>query len=215
MLLVSLFMACGNDMGYVEGPRCEEEEFAVEAGQETLLGFTPQDAADQMPLSNTVGLEWEDGRVDCLHYSLQLDPNSARDVESTYVPPDGDGPVPMIDIQCTDYVAIDGTLTFSTPDGAISEEIAITMSYQVDEASGEAIGSVYEELPVLSGSFQAENADSSSKYFISGSIASGQFSGSLIMQTSGEDGDVAWAENAFLADWGHVDAPQECLENNE
>ena len=53
MLLVSLFMVygCGNDMGKFEGPRCEEEEFAVESGEETLLGFTPQDAADQMPLS--------------------------------------------------------------------------------------------------------------------------------------------------------------------
>ena len=215
MLIVSLFMACGNDMGYVEGPRCEDEEFAVEASAETLLGFTPQEAADQMPLSDTAGLEWEDGMVDCLQYSLQLDPDSGRDVESTYVPPEGDGPVPMIDIQCTDYVAIDGTLTFSTPDGAISEEVAITMSYQIDEDSGEATGSFYEELPVLSGSFQPSNADSSSKYFISGSIANGQFSGSLIMQTSGENGDVAWAENAFLADWGHVDAPGECLDGNE
>ena len=61
-------------MGKFEGPRCEEEEFAVESSEETLLGFTPQDAADQMPLSNTVGLEWEDGTVDCLHYSLQLIP---------------------------------------------------------------------------------------------------------------------------------------------
>ena len=35
------------------------------------------------------------------------------------------------------------------------------------------------------------------------------------MQTSGEDGDIAWAENAFLADWGHVDAPEECSDGNE
>ena len=40
--------------GSLKGPRCEEEEFAVESSEETLLGFTPQDAADQMPLSNTV-----------------------------------------------------------------------------------------------------------------------------------------------------------------
>ena len=215
MLLVSLFMACGNDMGKFEGPRCEEEEFAVESSEETLLGFTPQDAADQMPLSNTVGLEWEDGTVDCLHYSLQLDPDSGRDVESTYVPASGIGAVPAIDLECNDYVALDGTLSVSTPDGEISEEIAITMIYNIDVESGEATGSFYDELPVLSGSFQAENADASSKYFISGSIVSGQFSGSLIMQTSGEDGDIAWAENAFLADWGHVDAPQECLDDNE
>ena len=89
MLIVSLLMACGNDMGYVEGPGCEEEEIAVAANEETSLGFTPQAAADETPLSNTVGLEWEDGTVDCLHYSLQLDPDSGRDVESTYVPPQG------------------------------------------------------------------------------------------------------------------------------
>ena len=135
--------------------------------------------------------------MDCLHYSLQLDPNSGRDVESTYVPASGIGAVPAIDLECNDYVALDGTLSVSTPDGEISEEIAITMTYNIDVESGEATGSFYEELPVLSGSFQAENADSSSKYFISGSIVSGQFSGSLIMQTSGEDGDIAWAENAF------------------
>ena len=215
MLIVSLFMACGNDMGYVEGPRCEEEEFAVEASEETLLGFTPQDAADQIPLSNTVGLEWEDGSVDCLQYSLQLDPNSGRDVESTHVPPEGNGPVPAIDIQCTDYVAIDGTITLSTFDGAISEAIAITMSYQIDEDSGEATGSFHEELSALSGTFQPSNADSSSKFFISGSIVNGSFQGSLIMQTSGEDGNMAWAENTFLADWGHVEVAEECQEGNE
>ena len=168
-----------------------------------------------MPLSNTVGLEWENGTVDCLQYSLQLNPDSGRDVESTYVPPEGNGPVPAIDIQCTDHVAIDGTLSISTPNGEISEEIAITMTYNVDVDSGEATGSFYDELPGLSGTFQPSNADASSKYFISGSIASGQFSGSLIMQTSGEDGDMAWAENEFLADWGHVDASGECLEDNE
>lgn len=215
MFLVSLLMACGNDMGYVEGPGCEEEGIAVAANEETSLGFTPQVAADEMPLSNTVGLEWEDGTVDCLHYSLQLDPDSGRDVESTYVPPQGNGPVPSIHIECNDYVVIDGTLSVGTPDGEINEEIGITMAYRIDEESGEATGSFNQEIAGLSGSFQPSNADASSKYFISGSIASGQFLGSLIMQTSGEDGEIAWAERSFLADWGHVDAPQECLENNE
>ena len=215
MLLVSLLMACGNGMGKFEGARCEEEEFAVEANEETSFGFTPQSAADDMPLSSTVGLEWEDGTVDCLHYSLQLDPDSGRDVESTYVPASGIGASPAIDLECNDYVAINGTLSVSTPNEGISEEIAITMTYGIDIESGEVVGSFYEELPGLSGSFQPSNADSDSKYFISGSITDGQFSGSLTMQNLGGDGDIVLGTNSFLADWGHVDAPQECLENNE
>ena len=208
-------MACGNDMGYVQGPSCDEEETSVAANEETLLGFTPQEAADQMPLSNTVGLEWEDGTIDCLHYSLQLDPDSGRNVDSIYVEPQGLGAVPAIDIQCTDYVAIDGTLSIGTPNGEINEEITITMVYQMDEESGEANGGFDEEVAALSGSFQPSDADSSSRYFIRGSIVHGQLNGSLTMQTTGENGEMAWAENSFLADWGHVDVPQECMEDNE
>ena len=215
MLIVSLLMACGNDMGYVQGHSCDEEETAVAANEETLLGFTPQDAADQMPLSNTVGLVWEEGAIDCLHYSLQLDPDSARNVDSIYVDPQGLGAVPAIDIQCNDFVAIDGTLSMGTPNGEINEEIPITMVYQMDEESGETNGNFYEEVTTLSGSFQPSDADSSSRYFISGSIVNGHLNGSLTMQTYGEDAEMAWAENSFLADWGHVDAPQECLEENE
>ena len=74
--------------------------------------------------------------MDCLHYSLQLDLDSGRDVESTYVPASGNGPVPAIDLECNDYVTLDGTLSVSTSDGEISEEIAITMTYNIDVESG-------------------------------------------------------------------------------
>ena len=54
---------------------------------------------------------------------------------------------------------------FDTRWGDQRRDMQITMSYQLDEASGEAIGSVYEELSVLGGSFQAENADSKFEVF--------------------------------------------------
>ena len=140
MLIALLLMACGNDMGFVQVPGCVEEESSVAANEETFLGFTPEEAANEMPLSNTVGLEWEDGTIDCLHYSLQLDPDSGRDVDSTYAELDSEGSVATIYIECTDFVAIDGTLSMSTPDGEINEEIAIKMVYQMDGNSGDFDG---------------------------------------------------------------------------
>ena len=214
-ILPLLVAACGNDMGYVQVPGCLEESSPVNFDEPTSLGFTPQEASEQMPLSNTVGLQWEDGTMDCLHYSLQLDPTSGRNIDSSPDEVDPDGAVATIFIECNDYVAIDGMLSIGTADGQINEEISITLVYEMDSESGESTSSFQVEVDSLNGSFQPENSDPSSEYQFYGSIVDGQLQGSLTMQTSGSDGNEVWAENSFLAEWGQVDAPQECVESNE
>ena len=222
MILFTLIglMACNNtdkdnDDYPSQMPSCDEVETPVGATEETAMGFTPQDAADDMPISHTVGIEWEDGSLDCLHYSLQLDPASARNVASTPAPIEGNGPVPAIDVECNDYVAIDGSLSMSTPAGEIDEEIAFTLIYVQDSISGE-ISSGFSVYPSsLNGSYAPSNADSSSEYQFDVNVENGIISGELSMMNTSVDGDIALAEKFILAEWGHVEPPAECAENNE
>ena len=217
MLFLSIlnFFACDLTAGEMAMPACEEVESPVSANEETLLGFTPQEVVDAVPLSNTVGLEWEDGSIDCLHYTLQLDAASARDVDVSYAELDSDGPIASIHIECNDYVAIDGIVSVATPDGEINEEFSMTMVYTLDSMSGEVVSGFMAKTTSLSGTYVPSDSDSSSEYHFDGQMTDGLFSGSLVMQTSGTDGDIAWAENTYIAEWGLIDPPADCLDGNE
>jgi hypothetical protein len=212
--LIYLF-ACDTKSNDSSFPSCDEVESPVSADEETLLGFTPQEVANELPISSTTGLEWEDGSTDCLHYSIQLDADTARNVDVEYAELDTNGPIATIAIECNDYVAIDGLLLMSTPDGEINEEQALTMIYTLDEGTGEIFSSFTIITNTLSGTLDLSNVDESAEFLINGGVSNGQFSGSLTMQTSGTDGEIAWAENTYLAQWGNVDAPADCQNDNE
>ena len=215
MIVLLSFLACGSDAEKSNFPSCDEVETPIGAEEQTSLGFTPQEKANEQPLSHTVGLEWEDGTVDCLHYTLQLDPETARDVASTPAPIEGSGPVPAIDPECSDYVAIDGYLSMGTPDGEIDEEISITVIYEIDSETGEVAARFTVHQSELNGSYDPSAGDETAKYIINGSIENGHLSGELIIQTTSTNGELALAENTYLAEWGQVDPPAECAEDNE
>ena len=217
MILLTLFnlLACGTDKNQTSFPSCDEVETPVAAEEQTSLGFTPQEKANEQPLSHTVGIEWENGEVDCLHYTLQLDPDTARDVISTPAPIEGSGPVPAIDPECNDYVAIDGLLGMRTPAGEIDEENSITVIYEVDSDSGAVTASFSLQKNDLNGSYDPSAEDESAKFIINGSIENGHLSGELIIQTTSVDNEIALAMNTYLAEWGQIDPPLACAEDNE
>jgi len=220
MIFITLlnFLACGDKTTEANNfPSCDEVETAVPSDSTTSLGFTPAEVAMSMPLSSTVGLEWADGTVDCLHYSLQLDQDSARDVASTPAEFQGTGPVPTIAVECNDYVAIDGTLMMSTPGGEISQEIDITMIYQQDLGSDEVTAGFGMQSIVLEGTYDPSNGQDDVEYLISVDLNDGLFTGALYMQTTDmmEGGDLAMVMNEMFVEWGTVDAPESCMENNE
>ena len=217
MLFTSLLflIACDTKANDGSFPSCDEVESPIASDEESLLGFTPQEVADELPISTTVGLIWENGNSECLHYSIQLDPETARNVDVEHAELDGNGPVATIYIECNDYVAIDGQLSMSTPDGEINEELPLTMIYTLDETTGEISSNFSISIDSLSGNLEVENVDDSTQFLINGAMNNGEFSGSLVMQTFGTDGDVAWAENTYLAEWGSVETPADCTNDNE
>ena len=217
MILLTLFnlLACGTDKENNSFPSCDEVETPVAAEDQTSLGFTPQEKSNEQPLSHTVGIEWEDGTVDCLHYTLQLDPDTARDVASTPAPIEGSGPVPAIDPECHDYVAIDGYLGMSTPNGEIDKELTITVIEKPNGENGEVQAYFSIQQSELNGSYNPGAGDVSAKYIINGSIENGIFNGELLLQTTSVNDGIALAMNASLAEMGLVDPPSECAEDNE
>ena len=217
MLFTSLIFlfACDTKANDGSFPSCDEVESPIAADEESLLGFTPQEAANNLPISSTTGLEWEDGNSECLHYSIQLDPETARNVDVEHAELDSNGPVATIYIECNDYVAIDGQLSMSTPDGEIDEELPLTMIYTLDQSTGEILSSFTISIDALGGSLELDNVDDSSQFLINGELNNGEFSGSLVMQTSGTDGDFAWAENTYIAQWGDFEIPANCMNDNE
>jgi len=221
MILLTLMnlLACGTDKETNTEPStfpsCDEVETPVAAEDQTSLGFTPQEKADEQPWSHTVGIEWEDGTVDCLHYTLQLDPETARDVASTPAPIEGSGAVPAIDPECHDYVVIDGSLGMSTPNGEIDEELSISVIYTPYGENGEVEANFTLQQSELNGSYNPGADDESAKYIINGSIENGIFSGELLLQTTSVNNGIALAMNNALAEIGLIDPPSECAEDNE
>ncbi len=221
MLMLTLLglVACGEDEKEeneeneeneeIAYPYCEETETPHAADEETLFGFKMEDFIASMPISNTVGFEWLDGSFSCLTGTVSFDSTTVRSVPSTAVYPESDEPTPSIGIACDDYVAIDGTISFSTDDDQISEEHSVTFKFSEYEISEPLIARYSLEVSALSGSLDPSNGDASARFFIEGKISSAEFVGSLSMQTSGEDGEVAWAQNEEIGTWGEP-APEGC-----
>ena len=73
------------------------------------------------------------------------------------------------------------------------------------------------QIIVRGGTYDPSNGQSDVEYLISGTLNDGLFTGALYMQNTdtNEGGDLAIVMNEMFAEWGTVEAPESCMENNE
>jgi hypothetical protein len=146
-----------------------------------------------------VPLVYEEGGETQL--SLSFTATEARWVDLEQPEP-GRGPAPAIYLYCDDYLAISGTLSFRTADGAFDAGLALTLSAGADGA--------------LEGGGRFPTADLGGSFDWSAFGAEGELveaelslafdqlstSGGIGAFTSGDDGSVAWAGQTAIGRWG-------------
>ena len=109
------FVGCTSEYGY-----CDVIEIPVDAEQETLLGYTSQELFSFVPTAGTHGFEWKDDSKACLNYTIELDLDTAIEVNQT--PVEGKTSigyqffrkaVDPVDVEpdCLQYVFISGMMT--------------------------------------------------------------------------------------------------------
>ena len=194
-------------------PYCEEVETFLTQDELSPLGISIDDFMDNVALNYTKTIIWEDGVEMCLSGSIGPDMSTIRFVESTEVYPEAPAgvDVPAIAVYCPDYLAVDGYINLLTPDGMLDEEyfVSFVISEETlwdDEAPINATYSF--EVEEFTGHFTPEGAFDS--ITVSGEVGT-VFTGRLNMMTSGTDGEIAWAGNETLAEWGE-DAASDCPE---
>ena len=131
------FVGCTSEYGY-----CDVTETSLNPEQETLLGYTSQELFSFVATTGTHGLEWEDDSKTCLNYTIELDLDSAIEVDQ--IPVEGKAsfgsnflavdPVD-VDPDCRQYVSMSGIMTIATTNGDFDEEMPVDVESYVYETA--------------------------------------------------------------------------------
>lgn len=137
-MLFLLLTACGVTVR----PSCETVASTPLAHDEAALGVVPDDvAAFAQDLSApTYAGTYEDGTPVDVAMAFEVDPGSARLVEQQETSIETRNgqlfgrSVLLIAVSCDDYVAMDGTLAVTTPDGAVDVDEPVSVDVSADLA---------------------------------------------------------------------------------
>ena len=135
----------GNASG--EGTGCQVvEETPLDLDGTTPTGASVADAAAILEAEHAATLTWNDGTTTALTVTI-TDVSNPRfeDHEAVW----GSGPIPSIDLECSDQLVFDIQLSIVTADGQLSESLAHTAA-QVDGATSP---SIFVDLSSVTGSF--------------------------------------------------------------
>ncbi len=189
----------GGQFGEEAGAQCVIDTETELANDETSpLGFTPQDMLDVLPANEVGTLVWTVG--DNTEYTLTVTPSGAARYTELILETTGSGGIEPA-MGCEPYVAVDATVTLSTADGLLDE----TWTGEVRQGSFGA--SFTGDLDAVSGTLDLWSfVDDPTQYddirgWIDISFDSAGSHGQIHGQASGEDGDVAFAENVDIGSW--------------
>ena len=191
-------------------PYCENVETALTQDEVSPIGISMDDFLNGIALNYTKTLVWEDGTESCLSGAIEPDTSTIRFVESTEVYPEAPPgvAVPMIAVDCPDYVAFDGYLDLVTPDGTLDEELYVTFVISEDTLLDESapINATYStEIDGFNGSFEPDGDFDA--ITVSGEVGS-VYSGEISTMTTESDGNVVLAMLEVLAEWGGDPDPE-------
>jgi len=211
--LGSLLVACDPDGGGGgltsggEGLHCDEVATEVPFDQDAGLGFSPDALIAGVPVTEDATLQWVGGGTTALSIGWQAG-SVARFVDSEAAQ-DDTGMQTMMWIECDDRVEVEGTLTFSTADGAFAETLPVVVSGTPEAPT------LYVDLDLaaLVGSFDIAPFVTTAGYdevraWLSMGWQGGVSHGDISGQASGQDANctgpdcTAWAEQVSVASWG-------------
>ena len=119
-------------------PYCEDTETPITIDEVTAMGISGQDLMDNLALNYTTTVSFADGTVACLSGAISPDTTTFRFVESVPVYPEAPAgaAVPSIAVECSNYIAVDGTYSIASEGGALDEEAAATVAPPAAAALG-------------------------------------------------------------------------------
>jgi len=192
----------GNMGGEEASASCVDTEVAIGADEATPAGATGTAMMAAIPASQAGSVTWNEGGESAGNVAFVVDVGSLKFVDSEPAPSEG-GAEPAIEAWCEDSLQVDAVLSFDSGDGALVETIPVRL-VRYESATGEEIGFFAELDPTaLNGSLDA-TAYAAEGYeelrmFVDGSIVGGMVSLTVSVQSSGSDGEVAWAANGEIA----------------
>ena len=151
-LTVPALSGCSQDTPSENGLSCQETRSAITLGESTALGFSAQDALNNLEASYEANLTWADGTTTAVTISID---DRAGDIEFVDLElaesSSGQEEAPAeVMPMCEDFVSIPVTVTFATADGKFNESWALSM--QVTQANQATF--YHEVLPdALTGSY--------------------------------------------------------------
>lgn len=137
-LTSALLSGCGQDTATENGLSCNETRSTITLGESTALGFSAQDALNNLEGSYEASLTWGDGTTTTLSLSID-DREGAVELVDQEVAESSSGQEMTSDAampMCEDFVSIPVTVTFATADGKFNESWALVMNVtQADQVS--------------------------------------------------------------------------------
>jgi len=201
-------------------PYCDETSQSIDRDDDSGIGIPASDLLDALPFAEELALSWAEGAEDSLAWSFQADESTLVLIQSQAVYPETNGPVPLIDVECSDYLSVAGTLSLASADGRLQEELEITLKISGGGMASEGpLAIVSEELEIsdLQGEIDTGDYIDPSEYDtvslrLGGEIYFGdemlEFVGQLRGRGEKTEGQFATLESFDIASWGPASAEQ-------
>lgn len=213
-MLLLLLAACPWKNGAEDlGPTCVDTVTDVALAEVTPLGFAAAEPLAFLEGAHVAEFTYAEGGTTDLTIEVARDGDAARYVDSEADYPDT-GTYEAIGIECPDRVEIDGTVAFTTADGAFAELWGFALSATEATAMGWS-GDIPDA--VFAGSYRMEDHVDATDWESMSASTRGAFdaaggSGGLDGMVMGEeecDGDecTAWASQVGIGTWTTGDPP--------
>jgi hypothetical protein len=193
----------GDNLGGEEASAsCVDTEVAIGPDEATPAGATGTAMMAAIPASQAGTVVWNEAGESSGSVGFTVDASSLVFVDSEPAPSEG-GEEPAIEAWCEDSLQVEAVLSFDSGDGALVETIPVRL-VRYESATGDDLGFSAELDPTaLNGSFDAtayaEEGYEELRLFVNGNIMGGIVSLTINVQSSGSDGEVAWAANGEVA----------------
>jgi len=209
-----------NDADASGMPYCDETSQSIARDDASGIGIPASNLLDALPFAEDLALSWEEGVEDSLSWSFEADESSLALVLSEAVYPETNGPVPAIDVECSDYLSVAGTLSLASADGRLQEALEINLKISGGGHLSEGpLAIVSEELGIddLEGAIEPGDYIELAEYdtvslHLGGEIYFAEemleFVGQLRARGEKTDGQFAMMESFDIAYWGPASATQ-------
>ena len=185
------------------GPTCSQITSELQWEEESPEGLSMATFMENIPDAFTTDVilgEDEESTI-CLSASLSVDQDSLSYVESEIQEAEGEIGN-MMELICFNHLKVDATLSLSTEDGSLAENLQVELLIESIEEESGPIAAIQAEIDALEGSISSLVSDEEIEgMFLNGFINEHEFSGFINATTVVEDDEFVTATYHQLAEW--------------